>query len=110
MLHDVLVRRNGIDDRGRETPCLAHALAAEYYLVAEFFCQVLAFVEHCLGDELRIFGIRFGSFAYLTDKLVFKAFQKLVGNFVRHRDLVDVYADLPGVAKLEKSDLPRGVF
>ena len=48
-------------------------------------------------------------FADLTDKRIDEFSVKIICNLFRNRNLVDVDADLAGVAKLEKCDLSGGI-
>ena len=105
MPDNLLVRTHRIDNSGRELAFLPVSGSSEHYPVLILLTQTHTFVIDRPCDELRVLGILLCPLSYLPDKLGPQLLQELLCHLLGNRNLVDVYADLPGVAELEERNL-----
>ena len=110
VLYDVFVDVDGIDEGGRIAAGFLVADATKNDTVAVFVGEVGAFVVGAIGDEFGIFGIVFGMFADLLDEGLFEFLNERLGHLFRNGYLVDIDADLSGVAKFEEGNFAGSVF
>ena len=108
--HDMLVLIDGEDEGGGVATRFAVALAAEDDAVAVFIRQRRAFVVCRRCDEFRVFRIGDRMLADLRRKCLLEFLQERLRDLLGHGYLVDVDADLSGVAELEEGDLAGCVF
>ena len=106
---DLLVDLHRIEDRRRKAVRLPVSRPAENDAVPVLLRQPFAFFIDGGRDQFRIVGVGLRLLADLPHEFSLQFFEESLRRLFRDGDLVDVDADLPRVAELEKGDLPRRV-